>query len=167
MSDSIQENVEQYQAEFDAMVRDFYDAVDEIEKEAFDACDAIEEDNPTDANEKMDEALGEARERVLKESGRLAERLNSLNLRFSQGLSSFLLPSIDEDVGSPRVEDWSISWARFQFLTERVQNGTATSNEVKEFMTLRRELFPEEKSPDEGPSVPSRVASGGSISHNG
>jgi len=125
------------------MVREFYEAVDEIEKEAFDACDAIEEDDPTDADEEMDKALGEARKRVLKESGRLAERLNSLNLRFSQGLSSLLLPSIEDEVGSPRVEDWSISWARFQFLTERVQDGTATSNEVKEFMTLRRELFPE------------------------
>lgn len=136
------------------MVRDFYDAVNEIEKEAFDACDTIEEDDPTDAGEKMDEALGEARERILKESGRLAERLNSLNLRFSQGLSSFLLPSTSDDVGPPRVEDWDINWIRFQFLTERVQSGTATSNEEKEFMTLRREFFPEEKSPDQRPSVP-------------
>jgi anaerobic C4-dicarboxylate transporter len=43
----------------------------------------------------------------------------------------------------PGAEDNAISRARFQFLTERVQDGTATSNEESEFMTLRREFFRE------------------------
>lgn len=143
LSDDIRENVDQYQLEFDANVRDFYDAADEIEKEAFDDCDTIEDDS-ADAGDKTDEVLREARKRILKEAERLAEKLNSLNLRFSQGLSSSPLPSIDGEVGLTRAEVWNIGWVRFQFLIERVQNGTATSNEVKEFVTLRREFFPEE-----------------------
>ncbi|HYB76174.1 MAG TPA: hypothetical protein VEC08_04370 [Nitrososphaerales archaeon] len=111
LNDNIHENMDLYQAEFDSMVRDFYYAVNEIEKEAFRTCDSIEEDEPTDADEKMNEVLGEARERILKESGRLAERLNSMNLQ-----SSRWLPSINDDVGPPRVEDNVISQARFQFL---------------------------------------------------
>jgi hypothetical protein len=110
LSDYIVEGVDQYQAEFDAIIVDFRDAVDEIEKRAFSICDSIEEDDSTDAYEKTDEVLGEARERILKESGRLAERLNSLNLR-----PSWRLPSDSDDVGQPRVKDNAISSARFQF----------------------------------------------------
>ncbi|MGD0145552.1 MAG: hypothetical protein ABSB53_01705 [Nitrososphaerales archaeon] len=87
MSDYIVEGLDQYQAEFDAIVLDFRDAVDEVEKRAFNICDSIEKDNPTDVDEKMDAVLGEAREMILKESGRLAGRLNSLNLRSSWRLS--------------------------------------------------------------------------------
>ena len=111
LSDGIHENLEKYQAEFGAMILEFYDAVDKIEKKAFDICDSIEEDAPTDADEKMDEVLREARERILKESGRLSEKLNSLNLQSSQWL-----PSINDVVGPSRVEDNVISQARFQFL---------------------------------------------------
>lgn len=42
-----------------------------------------------------------------------------------------------------QLKDWAINLARFQFLTKKVQDGTATSNEEKEFMTLRSEFFPE------------------------
>jgi len=97
LSDYIAEGVDQYQAEFDAIVLDFRDAVDVIEKRAFSTCDSIEEDNPTDAAERMDDVLGEAREEISKESGRLTERLNSLNLRSSWRLSSSLLPSINDE----------------------------------------------------------------------
>jgi hypothetical protein len=82
LSDYIVRNLDQYQAEFDAIVLDFYDTVDEIEKRAFDTSDSIE-GNEASVDEKMDEVLGEARERILKESGRLTKRLNSLNLQFS------------------------------------------------------------------------------------
>jgi hypothetical protein len=41
------------------------------------------------------------------------------------------------------MEDWTINSARFQSLTKKVQDGTATSNEEKEFMTLRSGFFPE------------------------
>jgi histone H3/H4 len=91
LSDSIHENVDQYQAEFDAMVLDFYDAVDKIEKEAFDTCDSIEERNSSDADERMNEVLRETSDGISKESGRLAERLNSLNQKFSRRPSSSLL----------------------------------------------------------------------------
>ncbi|MGD0396806.1 MAG: hypothetical protein ABSB26_07885 [Nitrososphaerales archaeon] len=97
LSDYIVEGVDQYQAEFDAAVRDFRDAVDKIEKMAFDFCDSVEEDDPTDVDEKTDEVLREARDRILKESGRLTERLNSLNLRPSWRLSSPPLASSTEE----------------------------------------------------------------------
>lgn len=100
LSDYIVKGKDQYQAEFDAIVRDFHGSADEIEKAAFDTCDSIEEDNPTDADEKMDGVLGKARERMLKESVRLTERLSSLNLRSSWRLSSSLLPSINDE---PRI----------------------------------------------------------------
>lgn len=116
LSDSIRENVDKYQAEFDAIVLDFRDAANKIEKEAFDICDSIEEANPTDADEKIDEVLGEARVRILKESGRLTERLNSLNLQPQWRLSSFSSPSSDDDIGPSRLEDNVISQARFQSL---------------------------------------------------
>ncbi|MGD0395858.1 MAG: hypothetical protein ABSB26_02980 [Nitrososphaerales archaeon] len=98
LSDSIHDNVDKYQTEFDTMVRDFYDAVDKIEKSAFNICDSIEDDSPADPDEKTDEVLGEARVRVLKESRRLAERLNSLNLQPSWWLPSSRLPSIDDEL---------------------------------------------------------------------
>jgi hypothetical protein len=97
MSDYIVEGVDQYQTEFDAIVLDFRDAVDEIEKRAFNTCDSIEEDNTVNADERMEEVLGEAREMILRESGRLAGRLNSLNLRSSWRLSPSLLSSISDE----------------------------------------------------------------------
>jgi hypothetical protein len=97
LSDYIVEGLDQYQAEFDAIVLDFRDAVDEVEKRAFNICDSIEKDNPTDVDEKMDAVLGEAREMILKESGRLAGRLNSLNLRSSWRLSSSLHSPINDE----------------------------------------------------------------------
>lgn len=118
------ENVDHYQAEFDAIVLDFYETVDEIEK-------------------KTDELLEEARDKTVEEGRKLVQRLNSLNLRFSQRLSSPLQPSVNDDARQPRAEDNAISRARFQSLTKKVQDGTATSNEGKEFLTLRREFFPE------------------------
>lgn len=96
LSDSIHANMDKYQTEFDAMVRDFYDAVDKIEKKAFNVCGSIEDGDPTDADEKMDGMLGEARVRILKESGRLAERLKSLNMQSSWWLPSSPLQSIDD-----------------------------------------------------------------------
>jgi hypothetical protein len=42
-----------------------------------------------------------------------------------------------------QMKDWAINLARFQFLTKKVQDGTATLNEEKEFITLRSEFFPE------------------------
>jgi hypothetical protein len=167
LSGSIHENVEQYQVEFDAIVADFYDAADEIEKEAFEACETAAEEDPAGADEEIDEALGEARERILKEGERLTDRLNSLNLRFSHGLSSFL-PSSINDEGPPRVADSSISWARFQFLTERVQYGTATTNERREFITLRREFFPGGTGDGGQPLTRHNgIAGDGSVSYNG
>ncbi|MGP8057244.1 MAG: hypothetical protein ACLP9K_06565 [Nitrososphaerales archaeon] len=100
LSDHIVEGVGRYQAEFDAVVLDFRDAVDKIEKRAFEICDSIEEGDPTDADERTDEILREARDSVLKESGRLTERLNSLNLRPSWRLSSSPRAS---DVDEPRI----------------------------------------------------------------
>ena len=110
LSECITEGVDQYQSEFDAIVLDFRDAVDEIEKKAFSICDSIEEDNPTDAYEKTDEVLGEARERILRESGKLAERLNSLNLR-----PSWRLQSNNDVERQPRAEGNAISGVTFQF----------------------------------------------------
>lgn len=102
LSDSIHENVDKYQAEFDAIVQDFRDAATKIEKEAFDTCDSIEEANPADADERIDEVLGGARDRILKESRRLTERLNSLNLQPQWQQPSFSLPSINDEL---RVSD--------------------------------------------------------------
>jgi hypothetical protein len=53
------------------------------------------------------------------------------------------LPTID-DVRRPlclRPQVRAIYLARFQSLTEKVQDGTATSNEEKEFFALRREFI--------------------------
>jgi hypothetical protein len=105
LSDFIAGGLDQYQEKFDAIVLDFRDAVDEIEKRAFDACESIEEEDPTDADGRLDEALGDARDRILKESGRLAERLNSLNLRSSWQLSSLMPPSVNDGVSV--LKAWS------------------------------------------------------------
>ncbi|MGD0396512.1 MAG: hypothetical protein ABSB26_06340 [Nitrososphaerales archaeon] len=148
LSNSIHDNVERYQAEFDAMVLEFYDAVDKTEKKAFNICDSIEEDDPTNADERIDEVMEETRGKICEEGGKLARRLNSLNLRLSQRVSSSLLLSISNDVGQPVVEAFAVKLARFQFLTESVQDGTATSNEEREFMTYRREFFPEGRQPE-------------------
>ncbi len=114
LSDYIVEGVDQYQAEFDAAVLDFYDAVDLIEKGAFDTCDSIEDDNPTDADERMDEVLGEAREKMLKESGRLTERLNSLNLRPSWRLSSSPLASDNDESRISHTWTWEEGCGRIE-----------------------------------------------------
>jgi len=111
----VREDLELYQAEFDAMVQGFYHSVDRIEKAAFSTCDSIEENSPNDADEKEDEVLGDARISILKESGRLAERLNSLNLEVLQGQSSLLLRSVSADLGSSRGLD-TVSKDRFQLL---------------------------------------------------
>ena len=84
LSGSLHENVGLYQAEFDAVVLDFYDVVDGIERIAFEACDAIEERNAADADESVEELLKEARGRIRQEGGKLTRRLNSLNLRFTR-----------------------------------------------------------------------------------
>jgi hypothetical protein len=137
LSDYIVEGVDQYQAEFDAIILDFRDAVDEIEKRAFSTCDSIEEGNPTDADEKMHEVLGEARERILKESGRLAERLNSLNL-----WSSWRLPS-NNNLGQPRMENNAISSARFQFLRAWICSEGCGRLEGAEEYERHRTLYPD------------------------
>ncbi len=117
------ENANHHQAEFDAMVLEFYDTVDKIEK-------------------KTDELLEEARKRV-EESKELVQSLRPLILQLSQRLSSPQQSSVNDDARQPTVEDNAISRARFQSLTKKVQDETATSNEEREFFTLRREFFPE------------------------
>jgi hypothetical protein len=59
---------------------------------------------------------------------------------------AFVRPRAESDIAnrvSPQLKDWAIDLTRFQSLTERMQEGTATINEEREFMTLRREFFPE------------------------
>ena len=53
------------------------------------------------------------------------------------------LPTIDDvrRLLCLRPQDRAIYFARFQSLTEKVQDGTATSNEEKEFFALRREFI--------------------------
>ena len=111
----VREDLELYQAEFDAMVQDFYHSVDKIEKAAFSTCDSIEENSPNDADEKEDDVLEDARASILEESGRLAERLNSLNLEVLQGQSSPPLRSVSADLGLSRGPD-TVSKDKFQFL---------------------------------------------------
>ena len=117
------ENVDEYQAEFDAMILGLYDAFDEIER-------------------KTDELLEEV-SKTVEEGRKLVQKVNSINLRFSQKASSSLQPSIDDGTGQPRMEDNAIIRARFQSLTEKVQDGKATPNERNEFEMLRRWLFSE------------------------